>query len=64
MITIASFLISAIVFSFLVWLLLTGFLAIFAFLGKGDDLIFVPIIPAFCVLLYWLVYSVIIIFIE
>lgn len=62
MITIPLFLISSVALSLLVWFLLTGFIAIFAFWGKDDELILAPIISAFCVLFFWLVYSGVVVF--
>lgn len=62
MITIPLFLVSSVTLSLLVWLLLTGLIAVFAFWGKDEELILAPIISAFCVLFFWIIYSGVVVF--
>lgn len=62
MITIPLFLVSAATFSILAWFLLTGLIAVFVFWGKDDELILAPIISAFCVLFFWIIYSGVVVF--
>lgn len=62
MITIPLFLVLSVTLSLLVWLLLTGLIAVFAFWGKDEELILAPIISAFCILFFWTIYSGVVVF--
>ena len=62
MITISLFLVAGIACSLLAWFLLTGFIAVVFMWGDDKAFFIAPIISAFFVLLYWLVYSSIIVF--
>lgn len=62
MITIPLFLVAAISCSLLAWFLLTLFIAVVFMLGDDKAFVIAPIISAFCVLFFWLVYSGVVVF--
>ena len=62
MITIPLFLVAAIALSLLALFFLTLGIAFFFFWGDDTAFIKAPIISVFCVLLFWLVYSGVVVF--